>query len=329
MSLTRRALLASPLALPLASPALLPAAQAQGSFPARPLRMVLPQPPGSANDAVARVIAEPMSRALGQPVVVENRPGANGIVAINFLKQQAPDGTAMLLSGVSQLSFNPHLYPNLPYDPVRDFTYVAPVTDAPFILLASKRSGITSVAQLLERARAAPERITYASAGIGNSTHLSVEMIADRAGVRFTHVPYAGTAQALTSVISGETDIMIIVLAVALGQVRAGAITPLALVAPRRLPFLPDLPTQAEAGIDAPIMPGWFGLVGPAGVPEPVVNTVNAAVQSALSDANVQRRLSEVVLVPIPGSPADLLARMRQDSEVWGQFIRARGLRPE
>eukprot|EP01031_Cornospumella_fuschlensis_P051044 gene51044-biopygen40998 len=120
--------------------------------------MLLPQPPGSANDTVARIIAEPMGRVLGQPVIIENRPGANGMVAINLLKQQAPDGTAMLLSGVSQLSFNPHLYPNLPYDAVRDFTYVAPVTDAPFILIASKRSGITTVAQLLERARAEPGR---------------------------------------------------------------------------------------------------------------------------------------------------------------------------
>jgi len=316
----RRSLLALPLAAP---------AAAQTPFPARPLRMILPQPPGSANDAVARIISEPLSRAIGQPVVIENRPGANGMVAINQLRQQPPDGTALLLAGVSQLSFNPHLYPNLPYDAVRDFTYVAPVTDAPFILIASRRSGITSVAQLLERARAEPGRITYASAGIGNSTHLSMEMIADRASVRFTHVPYAGAGQAMTSVISGETDVMIIVLAVALGQVRANAVTALALVAPQRLPFLPDLVTQSEAGIAAPLMPGWFALVGPAGMAEGLVTTINAAVRSALADENVQRRLAENVLVPIPGSPAELLARMQRDSQIWGDFIRARGLRPE
>ncbi len=316
----RRSLLALPLAAP---------AAAQTPLPARPLRMILPQPPGSANDAVARIISEPLSRAIGQPVVIENRPGANGMVAINQLRQQPPDGTALLLAGVSQLSFNPHLYPNLPYDPVRDFTYVAPVTDAPFILIASRRSGITSVAQLLERARAEPGRITYASAGIGNSTHLSMEMIADRASVRFTHVPYAGAGQAMTSVISGETDVMIIVLAVALGQVRANAVTALALVAPQRLPFLPDLVTQSEAGIAAPLMPGWFALVGPAGMAEGLVTTINAAVRSALADENVQRRLAENVLVPIPGSPAELLARMQRDSQIWGDFIRARGLRPE
>jgi tripartite-type tricarboxylate transporter receptor subunit TctC len=304
-------------------------ARAQGGFPSQPVRIVLPQPPGSANDAVARIIAEPMARVLGQPVVIDNRPGANGTVAVNFLKQQRPDGHTLLLSGVSQLSFNPHLYPNLPYDPVRDFTYVAPVTDAPFILLASRRSGIASVAELLARARAEPGRVTYASAGIGNSTHLSMEMIADRAGVRFTHVPYPGSGQALTSVIAGETDAMIIVLGVALGQVRAGAVTPLALVAEGRLPVLPDLPTQREAGIEAPVVPGWFGLLGPAGVPEEAVARLNAAVRAALVDEAVQRRLAENLLVPIPGSGPDLRARMETDGAVWGEFIRRRGLRPD
>ena len=274
------------------------------AFPTQPVRMVLPQPPGSANDAVARIISEPMARALGQPVVIDNRPGANGTVAVNFLKQQRADGHTVLLSGVSQLSFNPNLYANLPYDAVRDFSYIAPVTDAPFILLASRRSGIASVAQLLARARAEPGRITYASAGIGNSTHLSMEMIADRTGVRFTHVPYPGAGQALTSVISGETDAMIIVLAVALGQVRAGAVTPLAMVAEQRLPVLPDLPTQREAGIDAPIMPGWFGLLGPAGVPEPAIAILNRAVNAALEDETVRRRLADSLLIPFPGSAA-------------------------
>lgn len=321
MTMTRRGLAALPLLA--AAPAL-----AQ-SFPSRPIRMVLPQPPGSANDAVARIIAEPMGRALGQPIVVDNRPGANGMVAINFLKQQAPDGYTLLLPGVSQLSFNPHLYPNLTYDAVRDFTYVAPVSDAPFILLASKKSGITSVADMLARARAEPGKLTYASAGIGNSTHLSMEMIADRAGVTFTHVPYAGTGQALTSVIAGETDVMILVLAVALGQVRSGAVTPLALVAAERLAILPDLPTQKEAGIDAPVMPGWFAIVGPAGMPDGIVDQINAASRAALRDDTVQKRLADNLLVPFSGSPADLRRRMESDSQVWGEFIRRRGLRPE
>ncbi|WP_211886670.1 Bug family tripartite tricarboxylate transporter substrate binding protein [Plastoroseomonas hellenica] len=324
MILHRRALAACALTL-----AGVPAARAQGGFPTRPVRMLLPQPAGSANDVVARIIAEPMAQALGQPVVVDNRPGANGIVAINALKQQPADGHTLLLSGVSQLSFNPHLYANLPYDPVRDFTYVAPVTDAPFILVASKASGITNVAALLRRARAEPGRLTYGSAGIGNSTHLAMEMLADRAGVQLTHVPYPGTNQALTSLVSGETNVMILVLGVALSQVRAGAVTPLAMLAEERLPVLPELPTQREAGIDAPVMPGWFGLLGPAGMPQPAVEAINAAVRRALADAGVQARLAENQLLPIPGTAAELRARMERDGAVWGAFIRRRGLRPE
>jgi tripartite-type tricarboxylate transporter receptor subunit TctC len=155
-----------------------------------------------------------------------------------------------------------------------------------------------------------------------------MEMIAERAGVRFTHVPYPGNAQAMTSVITGETDAMITVLGVALGQVRAGAVAPLALVAEDRLPVLPGLPTQREAGIEAPVMPGWFGLVGPAGVPDGAVAALDAAVRAALADEAVLRRLADNVLVPIPGPPEALPARMEGDGAVWGEFIRRRGLRP-
>jgi tripartite-type tricarboxylate transporter receptor subunit TctC len=321
MTLTRRGLAALAM-LPLARPA-----RAQ-AFPNRTVRMVLPQAPGSSNDAVARIIAEPMARLLGQPVVVDNRPGANGLVAINFLKQQPADGHTLLLSGVSQLAFNPHLFPNLAYDPERDFTYIAPVTDTPFVLVASRKSGLTSVAQLLQRARAEPGKLTYASAGIGNSTHLAVEMLADRAGVQLTHVPYPGSAQALTSAITGETDIAISVLGVALGQLRANAVVPLAMVSERRLDVMADLPTQAEAGVDAPVMPGWFALVGPAGVPAEAVAAISGAVRAVLGEETVQRRLAENVLIAIPGSSEDLRARLARDSSVWGEFIRRRNLRP-
>ncbi|MBY0336263.1 MAG: tripartite tricarboxylate transporter substrate binding protein [Acetobacteraceae bacterium] len=327
MRLSRRAACALPaLALPaLAQTAA--AGRAQG-FPSQPVRVVLPQSTGSANDTVARVTADAFGRALGQPVVVDNRPGANGAVAINFLRQQRPDGHTLFMTGVSALSFNPHLFPNLPYDAERDFTYVSPVTDSPFLLTASRRSGITSAAQLLERARREPGRVTYSSAGIGNSTHLSVEMLADCAGIELLHVPYSGAGQAFTAVVAGEADICIMVAAVALGPVQAGLVTPLAAISRQRVPQLPNVPTQAEAGVEAPIMPGWFGLLGPAGMPEAVVSRVNAAMQAALADEATQRRLMDSLLIPYPGSPADLLTRMRQDSAVWGDFIRRRDLRP-
>jgi tripartite-type tricarboxylate transporter receptor subunit TctC len=309
--------------------ALSEAARGQSAFPSQPVRLLLPQGPGSGGDTVARILADAVSRGLGQPLVLESRPGANGLVAINALKQARPDGHTLLLSGVSQLSFNPHLYPNLGYDPARDFTYVAPVTDTPFVLVASRRSGVASVQDLVARARARPGEVTYASAGIGNSTHLAAEMVADRAGLRLSHVPYSGSGPALTSVVAGQTDAMVSVLGIALPQVAAGAVAPLAVVAERRVPQLPEVPTQREAGLDAPVMPGWFAVLGPAGMPQAAVDVLNAAFRRALEDEAVRRRLEENTLEPLAGTAADIRGRMEADSAVWGGFIRRRGLRVE
>ena len=326
-AMSRRAALAAGLGAGAARPG---AAHGQSSaFPNQPVRLLLPQGPGSGGDTVARLLADVVSRELGQPLVLESRPGANGLVAIGALKQARADGHTLLLSGVSQLSFNPHLYPNLPYDPVRDFTYVAPVTDTPFVLIASRRSGVATVQDFVSQARARPGEVTYASAGIGNSTHLAAEMIADRAGLRLSHVPYSGSGPALTSVVAGQTDAMVSVLGIALPHITAGAVAPLAVVAERRVPQLPGVPTQREAGLDTPVMPGWFAVLGPAGTPGAAVDMLNAAFRRALEDASVRRRLEENTLEPLAGTAADIRGRMEADSAVWGEFIRRRGLRVE
>ncbi len=299
---------------------------AQGGFPTQPIRMIVTQTPGSNTDIVARLFAEPMAQDLGQPVVVENRAGANGLVATSYLKQQRPDGYTIMAVGVSLLAFNPHLYSNLPYDPATDFTYIAPMTDTPFVLIASRKSGITSVAQLIERAKAQPGKLTFSSAGIGNSTHLATEMIGQVAGVELMHVPYSGAATALTAVISGEIDLAVLVLGVALPQITSGAVVPLASVSRERQTQLPDLPTIAQAGVDAPIMPGWLAIVGPAGMPQPITDRLNASVQKALADPVVKRKLEEQALIPLPGSAAAIRERTETDSRTWGAFIRQRGL---
>jgi tripartite-type tricarboxylate transporter receptor subunit TctC len=302
-------------------------ASAQDSFPTQPIRIVIPQSAGSGGDIVARLMADPMARALGQPVIVENRPGANGVLAVNYLKQQKPDGHTLMLAGVSMMSFNPHLYRGLPYDPLRDFTYVAPVVDTPFVLVASRRSGITGLGQLVERAREKPGELTFASGGIGNSTHLSTEMLADRAGIRLTHVPYNGSGPAQTSVVAGETDVMTMVMGTALPLIRGGQVVPLAVVRRERTPQLPEVPTLKEAGQDVPIMPGWFALVGSAGIPDEAVARLNAATRAALQDPAVARRLGEMDLEIMLGTPAALRGNVETDSALWGDFIRRRGLR--
>lgn len=304
-------------------------ARAQGVFPTQPIRLIVSQAAGSNTDVVARLMAEPMARKLGQPVVVENRAGANGVIATTYIKQQRPDGHTIALVGVSLLTFNPYLYSNLPYDPARDFTYIAPVSDTPFVLIVSPKSGLTSLADFVARAKAQPGRLTFSSAGIGNSTHLATEMLADRTGIQLTHVPYAGTTQAITAVMTGEVDAMISVLGNALPQIRDRSLVPLAAVAAARSPDLPDLPTLTEAGVNAPVMPGWLALVGPSGMPEPVVTVLNSAVSEALADPAVTRNMVASNIVPIPGSADDIRGRVARDGDVWGGFIRAKNLRVE
>lgn len=303
------------------------AARAQAAFPNQPVRLVVPQSAGSGGDILARLVAEPMAQALGQAVIVDNRPGANGVTATNYLKQQPADGHTIMLGGVSMMSFNPHLYRSLPYDPLRDFTFISPFADTPYVLVASKRSGLADMAQLVARAKAAPGTVTFSSAGIGNGTHLSTEMTAAKAGINLLHVPYNGSGPALTAVVSGEVDLMTSVLGPALPLIRGGQITALAVVRRGRSDKLPQVPTVQESGIDAPVTPGWYAMVGPAGIPEPAVARLNAAISGALASEPVRRRLTEMDIEPSLGSAADLRRQVETDSAVWGEFIRARGLK--
>jgi tripartite-type tricarboxylate transporter receptor subunit TctC len=311
----------------LAAPALAIRALAQEAGQA--LRVIIPQPPGGATDILARLLSEPLSRELGRPVVIENRPGANGIISINALRQSRPDGGTLLLGGVSIFSFNPNLYPNLPYDPWRDFTWIAPIADTPFVVVAGRRTGITSMAQFIERARARPEGVTYGSAGIGNSTHLAMEMIAERADIRLTHVPFAGSAPALTSIIAGDTDSMVNPLGSTLSAIQGGNVVPLATLGTERSPALPEVPTLREAGLADVTMPGWYAFVGPAGVAPPVVERLNAAIRAVVDSPAVTQRLREAVLEPVSGSAASIQQRARSESEAMAAFIRRRGIRVE
>ncbi len=313
--------------LPLIAAPLL--ARAQSWNPAGPIRIVLPQTAGSSGDLVIRQMADSMGRELGQPVLADNRPGANGAVAGAYVKNARPDGLTLLMAGVSMVAFNQHLYRALPYEPLTDFSWIAPVTNTAFALIASKASGITSLAQLVERAKAAPGRLTFSSSGIANTTHLAMEMLAERAGIQLTHIPYGGSPQALTAVVSSQVDAMVSVLGIALPAIQAGSVVPLCAVRESRAAVLPDLPTQREAGVDGPVIPGWFGLCGPAGMADAAVQRINAAVRVALEEPAMQARLAAADLEPLIGSPADIRNRLENDSRVWGAFIRARGLRLE
>lgn len=298
-------------------------------YPSRAVTLIVPQSAGSGGDAVARLLSDQLAQQLGQAVVVENRPGANGVVAMSTVAKAVPDGYTVLLTGVSQMSFNPHLYDSLPYDPAKDFTYIAPVVDTPFVMVASNKSGLESVQDLIEAAKANPEHVTFSSAGNGNSTHLATEMMANQAGVKMQHVPYKGSGPALNAVLSGEIDLMTSVLGTALPQIQAGSMKPLAVLAADRVDDLPDVPTLVEAGVDAAPMPGWFAIVGPVGLDPDVVQTLNDAVQASLSEPSVTERLEQLYFVPLRGSAQEIKDRADRDSQDWGEFIERAGLKVE
>lgn len=300
--------------------------QAQDAFPNRPIRMIVPQSAGSGGDVVARLLSERLSQDLGQSIVVDNRPGANGIVAMSTVAKSAPDGYTVLLTGVSQISFNPHLYASLPYNPQKDYTFISPVVDTPFVLVASKASGITSVQTFVDKARQKAGGLTFSSAGVGNSTHLAMEVVADKLGLKMTHVAYKGSGPALTGVVAGEVDAMVSVLGAALPQVTGGTVVPVAIIGAQRVKELPNVPTLKEAGIDVPLMPSWYALVGPAGMDAKIVAKLNAAVQAALADPQIKAKLSALYLYPVVGTSDSIKQRAMSESRIWGDFIRKRGI---
>lgn len=318
MRSTRRLLLAC-LGLGLTFAAGAAAAQ---DYPVRPIKLVIPQAPGSGADAVGRMMADFMTKDLKQSVVVDNKPGANGIIASQLVQKEPADGYTLLLTSVSLVSFNQFLYKNVPYDPLKDFTFVAPVADASFVLVASTKSGIKSWDDLVKKAKADPDGVTYASAGTGNSTHLYTEMIALRSGMKLRHIPYKSSGPALMAVVSGETDVMTVVTATGLPQVKAGKVVALAQSGETRSPQMPNLPTLKELAPNIPALPGWYALVAPPKMDARVTQKLAASVNNFLSDPVMKQKLIDAFLFPIPGTPEGIQKRAEAEAKSWGGLIR-------
>lgn len=307
------------LALAFASAATLVNAQ---DYPARPIKLIVPQAPASGGDIVARMLAEKMSLDLRQPVVVENKPGANGLVASLAVAKEAPDGYTVMLTSVSLVSFNKYMYKNQDFDPMRDFTFIAPVADASFVLVASIKSGIKTWADLVRRAKAEPDTLTFGSAGSGNSTHLYPEMIARRSGFTLRHIPYKGSSPALLSIVAGETDVMVSPTVVAIAQIQAGKVVPLAQSGETRAPALANVPLLKELSPDSPALPGWYAVVGPAKMDPKIVEKLAASINRFLADPAIRAKLTEQFLFPIPGTPEGIRQRGEAESTIWGGLIR-------
>lgn len=316
----RRALLGAVLAAP---------ALAQPGYPTRPLRIIVPWPPGGANDVMARIAGDHLQRAWGQPVVIENRPGGGGSLGTDLVAKAAPDGYTLLLGSVGPLTVNPSLYVSLPYDPPRDFAPVVMLGKAPNVLVVPPALPVNSVAELVALAKARPGALNFGSPGIGTSPHLAAELFKQHFDVEIVHVPYRGNTATLEALIKGEIQVIFDSMAQAVVQVRAGMEKALAVTAPTRWPDLPDVPSMAEAGAPQVDVQSWFGLVAPARTPPEIVARLNAELQRGLATPEAAEKLRTVGTVAAGGSAADMAAFMRLETERWGRVVRTAGIRIE
>jgi tripartite-type tricarboxylate transporter receptor subunit TctC len=297
-------------------------------YPSRPIRMLVGFAAGGTPDTIARTVAEAMSRALGQPITVDNRAGANGIIAAEALAKAAPDGYTVLVTTAS-LVVNPSVYRKLPYDLDRD---LAPVTNIAlgdgYLLICNPRLGVSSVRELVDYGKK-NKGLTFSSPGVGNTLHLAAQTFADSTGFELTHVPYKGAAQALNAVMSGEVQAMVIPPTVALPQIKAGKVTVLGFTGTRRWPFLPDVPTIAESVRGFEFDSGWHGLFAPAGTPAPIIERLNAAARRSLAEPKVRDFLVQGGYEPDPQSPADYARYLQGERQRYAAIVKSARIEPE
>lgn len=295
----------------------------------KPIKIIVPFAPGGGNDVFARQLATQLTTLLGVQVLVDNRPGAGGTVGTDAAAKSPADGSTLLLGHTGTLAINPVLYPKLPYDARSAFVPVAPLASAPLVLVVPSVSPIRTLADLLARAKAAPGKLAFASSGNGTGGHLAGELLEEVAGIKLLHVPYKGTAPALTDVLGGQVDLMFSVIPSALPHIDAGKLRAIGITGARRSPRLPDVPTVAEGGLKGYESSLAYGLVAPRGTPEAVLKTLSDAVAKATDTPALRDAFKAEGAEPLPGSAADFQALMQTESDKWGRVIRQAGIKPE
>lgn len=294
------------------------------SYPNRPIKLVVPFPPGGSADALARTIGERIGKAMGQLVVVENKPGAGGIPGASAVATAPADGYTLLFANTN-IAINPSLYKKLPYDTAAAFAPVVLMVQVPNLLLVPADLGVSSVPDLIALAKSRPGRLNYASAGNGTFPHLAVEMFKHLSGTSITHVPYKGAAPALTALLSGEVQLLSNDLVTATQHVKSGKLRALAITSATRSTALPDIPTLAEAGLRDYVAVGWQGIMVPSGTPAAVVDRLNNEINKALSDLELRASLSSQGLLVAGGSVQQFADFVRQDTARWAATVKASG----
>lgn len=297
-------------------------------FPSKPLRLLIGAPPGGGNDIVGRAMAQKLGDALGQPVVVENRPGAGSMLAADLVAKAPADGYAIYLAN-SSFAFAPSIYRNLPFDPLKSLSTIGQIGKVPLVVLVNKAEAVNTLGELVELARSKPGTVNFGSGGSGSPQHLAGEQLNSIAGIKMVHVAYKGTGPAMTDLIGGQIQVMIEPLAAALPQVRGGRIKALAVTSPQRVPALPEVPTAGEAGFAGLDVTNWYGMVVPAGTPADAIGKLNAALRKTLADPATVTSLQSQGISVAAGSPAEFSELIQTEIVRWKPIIEKAGVQPE
>ncbi|MDR3065290.1 MAG: tripartite tricarboxylate transporter substrate binding protein [Comamonas sp.] len=298
---------------------------AQSDYPNKPIRLIVPFPPGGGTDMIARAVAQKVAEQNKWNVVVENKPGAGGNLGVDAAAKAAPDGYTLVMGQTSNLAINPTLYPKLPYKPLTDLAPVALVSSSSIVMVASVTSPFKSFGDVMAAAKKAPDSLTLGYPGNGTVAHLAGEMAENAAGIQLRHVPYKGAAQALTDVMSGQVALYMSSIPTLLGHVRSGKVRPIVVTSAKRSSQLPDTPTLAEAGYKEFDAISWFGILAPAGTPAAVVQKINQAVNQALKQPDVAEKLRSEGGEVLGGSPEQFAQLLRTEIPRWGQIVRKSG----
>jgi len=299
------------------------------AWPAKPIRLIVPFPPGGSTDIVARIVAQKLGERLGQSIVIENRGGAGGTIGTALIAKSAPDGYNLSVASTSTHVVAPGVYPKLDYDPVKDFAPVGLMAISPYLLVVNTSVPAKSVQELVALARAQPGKLNYASAGIGSTTHLAMEMLKAASGTYMLHIPYNGNGPAGTAVVGGQVEILFGSLPSLLPHARSGRVRALAVGTPRRSPSLPEVPTVAESGYPGFDASLWLAIVAPAGTPQPIVDRLNRELNALVAAADTREAFDKAGTEPLTGTPADLAAMIRDGAPKYAKIIKAAGVKPE
>jgi tripartite-type tricarboxylate transporter receptor subunit TctC len=308
---------------------LVPLLAAAQSYPSKPVRIVAPFPPGGVADVLARAIQPGLQEALGQQVIIDNKPGAGGNVGADIVAKADPDGHTLLLASAGILTINQFLYGKMPFDPAKAFAPITVVGDMPNIVVVHPKTGITTLKGLIDKAKAEPGKLNFGSAGNGTTTHLAIVLLEQAAKIKLAHVPYKGAAPAVQDLVAGQIDGLVDNPPLVLGHIRSGAIKALAWAAPQRMAILPDVQTAAEAGLPGFTASSWFALIAPAGTPKEIIARLNAETVKVLKDPKMVESFAGRGVRLVGNSVEEFTAFIPKERTRWGEIVKVSGVKLE